>query len=221
MAVEPPRVDAVARAMAARVPLYRWRRPVYQAEMLAGLARAWDEVPRTVLDVGGGTGLMAEVIQELFPPAAVTVIDVQDRFLPALSVRAHVYDGEAIPFESGSFDCAILLNVLHHVPPLVRPRLLTECLRVTGGGPIHIKDHLSAGALDDRRLWALDLLGNAPFKGMVEADYLRAQDWDRLAEQTGCTVQHHPLELVRSGLFAALFPNRLEVMMTWRQASGP
>jgi SAM-dependent methyltransferase len=218
MGIAAPSVDAVARAMVARVPLYRWRSPVYQAEMLAGLARAWDEVPRTILDIGGGTGLIAQIVQELFPPAEVTVIDVHDRFLPGLSVRTQVYDGETIPFESGSFECAILLNVLHHVPAAMRPRLVSECLRATGGGPVHIKDHLSGGVLDNRRLWALDLLGNAPFKGMVEAEYLRAQDWHRLAEQTGCIVQHHPLGPVRSGPLAALFPNRLEVLMTWRQA---
>lgn len=216
---EPPSLQQVQDAMVAHQRLYAWRRPVYQWAMLSGLVRAWERVPKTILDVGGGTGLMAQVIQDLFPGTKVTVIDVQDRVLPTLSISSRVYDGERIPGESGSFDCAVLLNVLHHVPVGKRAPLLKECLRVTGGGPIYIKDHLSAGTLDDLRLRALDTMGNAPFGGMIEASYLRREDWDRLAAETGCAAEWRPLQPFRSGPSALLFPNGLEIMTVWRAAA--
>lgn len=218
MAVEPPGLDAVARAMSAHVPLYAWRRPVYQREMLAGLVEAWNGLPRRILDVGGGTGLMAQVIHDLYPSVHVTTVDVQDRFLATVSVETGIFDGTALPYESGSFDCLLLLNVLHHVSAQQRAELILECLRVTGGGPLHIKDHLSEGSLDKGRLWALDLLGNAPFGGMVRAEYLDRADWAQLAGETGCTIERHRDRFYRRGPLAALFPNRLEIMTTWRSA---
>jgi ubiquinone/menaquinone biosynthesis C-methylase UbiE len=218
MGFEAPSLSAVQRAMSAHEPLYSWRRPIYQAEMLAGLADALHG-PGAVLDVGGGTGLMAQVIQDLFPGAVVTAVDVQDRFLPNLSVQTSLFNGTSLPFDSGSFDCAILLNVLHHVPPPHRVELVSECLRVTGGGPLHIKDHLSEGPLDDRRLWTLDMLGNALFGGMIDAQYLRHQDWAELARRTGCVIAYHPVRAYRRLPLAAVFPNRLEIMMSWNFAT--
>ena len=218
--MQPPSLDQVSKAMAAHQRLYAWRRPVYQWAMLSGLVRAWKTVPKSILDVGGGTGLMAQVIQDLFPGTEVTVIDVKDRVLPTLTVSSRVYDGERIPCESGSFDCAILLNVLHHVPARGRLPLLKECLRVTAGGPLYIKDHLSTGMADDLRLWVLDMLGNAPFGGMVRASYLRGDEWASLAAEAGCRAELHSTQPFRSGPSAALFPNRLEIMTTWRAGAS-
>jgi SAM-dependent methyltransferase len=216
---QPPSLESVASVMAAHQVLYRWRRPIYQWAMLSSLSRAWQRPPKSVLDVGGGTGLMAQVIEDLFTGTQVTLIDVEDRRLDTVSVSSRVYDGTSIPFETGCFDCAILLNVLHHVPAEQRAVLLSECLRVTNGGPLYIKDHLSTGRVDDLRLRVLDAIGNAPFGGMISADYLRRDDWAQLAARAGCSVEEHPGAAYRSGPSAALFPNRLEVMMTWRAAA--
>lgn len=208
-------VDAVRRCLSAHVPLYAWRTPHYQHVVLSTLQRQWDPAHRSALDVGGGTGVMAQAVKTLFALARVASVDVENRFLASLDVETSVYDGAILPFADNSFDCILLFNVLHHVPVTGRATLLRECRRVAGRGPIYIKDHLSQGPVDDLRLAALDLLGNLPFSGMVRASYLREADWRDLAAHTGHQSAAPLSGPYRQGLAAVLFPNRLEVSMRW------
>ncbi len=217
MSIEGPlRLEDVARCMTPHVPMYRWRRPVYQLVALEDLRRLWDPTHRTALDVGGGTGLLAQTVKTLFGLHRVVSVDVSNRYLPSLDIETRTFEGGTLPFDSGSFDCVLLMNVLHHVPVSARAALLTECRRVAGSGPLYIKDHLSLGRLDDLRLTALDLLGNLPFHGMVRARYLRERDWDRLADTTGHEIGARLCGPYRQGALARLFPNRLEISMRWQ-----
>ena len=216
--METLKLDAVRRCLSAHVPLYSWHQPVYQHAALLSLQRLWDRTHDSVLDVGGGTGVMAQAIKTLFGVRRTVAVDVQNRFLPGLDIETDVYDGRTLPFADGSFDCIVLLNVLHHVPVTARAPLLRECRRVAGRGPIYIKDHLSTGYADDLRLAFLDLMGNVPFHGMVRAKYLREQDWQALAQETAHASSEHVSGAYRGGAFAELFPNRLEVTMRWRPA---
>jgi len=208
-------LESVARCLAPHVRLYRWRRPVYQYAALATLQRQWLGGHRSALDVGGGTGIIAQAVKTLFGLTRVASVDVQDRFLPSLDIETAVYDGRHLPFPDGSFDCVLLFNVLHHVPVAARAQLIGECRRVAGSGPIYIKDHISAGPLDAARLGLLDVLGNLPFGGMVSATYLTSRDWAALAASTGHEMGEPLSGAYRSGPFAALFPNRLETSMRW------
>jgi SAM-dependent methyltransferase len=213
--VETLTVDAVMRCMSAYLPVYAWRKPEYQYIALANLQRQWNPRHRSALDVGGGTGVMAQTVKMLFGLERVASIDVEDRFLPSLDIETTVYDGTTLPFADSAFDCVLLFNVLHHVPTAARTRLMAECRRVAGSGPIYIKDHLSCSAIDDARLAVLDLLGNLPFSGMVRARYLRATDWSELAAGTGHRTTETLSGRYRKGPMAALFPNRLEISMRW------
>ena len=207
--------EDVTRAFAAKIPLYAWRRPVYQYVALDALRRIWEPSHRRLLDVGGGTGVIAQTLKNFFALDRVVSIDVEDRFLKNLDIETRVYDGEKLPFPDAAFDCATLFNVLHHVPLEYRAPLLRECRRVAGDGPVYIKDHLSTGAIDDARLAALDLLGNAPFNGMVRARYLTEADWLALMQQAGFREEMRLSGNYREGILAELFPNRLEVSMKW------
>ena len=211
--------DAVAAVLASHVPMYRHRRPVYQMVMIASLRELWSPADRRVLDVGGGTGVIAQVVKELFPVEHVTSVDVVDRFLPGLDIATATYNGETLPFPAGSFDCVLLANVIHHVPMGARASLLTECARVSGGGHLYIKDHEATGGLDRVRLTILDALGNTPFGGMVRASYPAPSGWDELAAACGYEIEQRLTGKYRRGLFGVLFPNRLEVTMRWRISS--
>ena len=211
-------LDQVARSLAGRIPLYRWRKPVYQAALLSSLGKIWDGSHRSLLDIGGGTGIMAQTVKELFPVDRVISIDIQDRFLDHLSIETRTYDGIALPFADDSFSCVTMLNVLHHVPKENRASLLKECGRVAK--TIYIKDHLAKTALDHARLVVLDLLGNIPFGGMVRARYLARAEWQALAEQAGFRIENWQYARYRRGPMAWVFPNRLEVLMKWTVSAG-
>jgi SAM-dependent methyltransferase len=208
----------VARSLGRHVPLYRRRPPHYQAVMLNALRQIWRGRAERLLDVGGGTGVIGQAIQELFPVGTVQAIDIEDRFLPDLSIATATYDGTHIPFPDGAFDAATINNVLHHVAPEARVPLMREIRRAVAG-PVYIKDHLSTGAVDDVRLALLDFMGNVPFHGMVKACYLRQAEWEQLAGACGYRIAETATDRYRSGLFASAFPNRLETAMRWEPAA--
>lgn len=202
-------LDQVSAILTRHASLYRRRPPRYQTVMLAQLAALWRGPHDRVLDIGGGTGVMAEAIQALLPVREVVTVDVVDRFFPALSVETRVYDGRTLPFADGSFDAATINNVLHHVPAAARPTLMAETARVVRG-PIYIKDHVASARLDHWRLTALDAIGNIPFGGQIDARYLTLPEWERLASSIGGRMGATLCGEYRAGPMAWLFPNRLE-----------
>jgi SAM-dependent methyltransferase len=201
--------------------LYRTHAPTYQTALLESMLALWSPAHARVLDIGGGTGIIAQAMKDLFGIAHVTSIDVEDRFLKSLDIETRVYDGTMLPFADASFDCVTFSNVLHHVPPSARSALMRECARVAGNGPIYIKDHLVASHLDHARLLVLDLMGNLPFGGMVKASYLTTEDWQQLAAAPGYRIDRQISGAYRSGVFERLFPNRLEVTMRFVRANSP
>lgn len=210
-------LDNVAQCLSQHAQLYKRRPPVYQTVMLSSLAQLWKERHDRVLDVGGGTGVMAQAIQEFLPAGRVSAVDVVDRYFDTLSVDTHVYDGTHLPFADGCFDAATINNVMHHVPPAVRVDLMREVRRVVGG-PVYIKDHVAASLLDHGRLTVLDAIGNIPFGGQVHADYLSRVEWQQLAQAAGYRIAAQTNGVYREGLMAWLFPNRLETTMRFEPA---
>ncbi len=210
-----PSSAQVAEVLGRHVPLYRRRRPVYQTVLLQSLRNLWNSDDQSMLAVGGGTGVIAQAIHDLFPVQRIVSVDVEDRFLPNLAVETATYDGATLPFADASFDCVLLSNVLHHVPETSRLALLLECSRAAGRGRLYIKDHLATNALDRTRLTMLDCIGNAPFHGMVKGTYLGSTEWAQLATLAGYQVESTVSGEYRSGLLARLFPNRLEITMRW------
>jgi len=61
--------------------------------------------------------------------------------------RFHEAGAEALPFANDSFDGAIFLNSLHHVPKLAPLRALEEAARVVEpAGPIVVVEPLAEGS---------------------------------------------------------------------------
>lgn len=210
-------LDNVAQSLSRHTQLYKRRPPVYQTVMLSTLAQLWKGHHDKVLDVGGGTGVMAQAIQEFLPASSVAAVDVVDRYFDTLSVETHVYDGKHLPFGDGSFDAATINNVMHHVPPAIRAELMREIRRVVNG-PVYIKDHVAGSPLDHARLAVLDAIGNIPFGGQVDADYLSASEWRSLAAEAGYEIAEQASGTYRRGPMAWVFPNRLETTMRFESA---
>ena len=205
-----PDEDAIATWLAARQRLYRYRKPRYQVRLLRDLGALLPPGACRLLDIGAGSGLMAEAISGLYPGKSLTGVDVAQRVLPGLRVPFVKFDGRRLPFADGAFDCALFCNVLHHVARDARGPLLREALRVTGGGPLIIKDHVADGLFDHWKLACLDFVGNVPFGGMVSAEYLGTEEWRRLFDALNCDAERAAPSDYRGALSKWLFPNRLE-----------
>jgi SAM-dependent methyltransferase len=170
----------------------RWSRraaPMFLAWLAAPPGLDW-------LDVGCGTGAVAEAVASLCAPRSVTAIDPSPGFLEfarrriGAKVQLHQADAQALPFEDERFDRVISGLVLNFVPD--QARALAEMHRVVRpGGEVAVYVWDYAGKMEMMRyFWdaaiALDPdaspLDEARRSPICHPDALRA-----LFEKTGLT----------------------------------
>jgi SAM-dependent methyltransferase len=125
-----------------------------------------------VLDVGCGDGSVARLLMDARPDLAVEGIDVLVR--PVTHVPVTRFDGNVIPFERGSFDVVMFVDVLHHTDdPTV---LLAEARRVAGAAVV-LKDHCRDGLLANSTLRLMDWVGNARHGVVLPYHYWPEAQW--------------------------------------------
>ncbi len=96
---------------------------------------------KALLDIGCGQGKLSRALAKR--GASVTGVDPQEAIL--VLARKNAPDatfeqagGEALPFPDNTFDGAVMLNSLHHVPEDVIDAGLTEAMRVLKPGGIYL-----------------------------------------------------------------------------------
>jgi len=98
--------------------------------------RPWAGDGRRFLDLGCGTGEFAGE----FPPGRYVGIDPSTTYLRfAARHRPGSFlasAGEALPFADGSFDAALVVGVLHHLPDPVAAGAMAELARVLRSGGV-------------------------------------------------------------------------------------
>jgi ubiquinone/menaquinone biosynthesis C-methylase UbiE len=121
------------RNLTARQSLYRFQEPRLDiwARILEAGRFTGDE---SVVDVGCGNGLYLGAMHARGHRGVVCGIDLAPGMLPAVAGRAPdarllVGDAQRLPFPDASFDRALALHMLYHVPD--RSRAIAELRRVT------------------------------------------------------------------------------------------
>lgn len=149
-----------------------------------------------ILDVGCGRGVLARSLANR--GARVCGVDPNGEALAV--ARRSVPDGtfcltgaEALPFADRSFDGAIFLNSLHHVPKFAMSRALREAARVTKpAAPTMIIEPLAEGSLfsvlrtveDETDIRAAaqsaidEALQSGAFEQLGRIDYLRREHFE-------------------------------------------
>ncbi len=146
------------------------------------LAALLPTVPLQGLDVGCGSGEVARNLGQLRADVTITGVDVVAR--PRAAIPVTLFDGERLPFESGSYDFTMLIDVLHHTE---QPgQLLRECARVSRRFVV-LKDHFCENPWDRVRLRAMDWIGNRGHGVRLPYGYLSREQWTKL---------YHALDLV-------------------------
>ncbi|NLV73276.1 MAG: class I SAM-dependent methyltransferase [Chloroflexi bacterium] len=87
--------------------------PNQRTRLIASLMEGWIAPHSRVLDLGAGQGYISRYLASV--GHRVTPVDVRDTSIFP-EFKPMLYDGAHLPFESGSFDTAILCTVLHHTP---------------------------------------------------------------------------------------------------------
>ena len=138
----------------------------------------------TVLDVGGGDGLLAKLIGELRPDLTLEGIDVLVREGTHVPVRA--FDGRHIESADRSYDAVMFVDVLHHTED---PKILfAEAVRVARQCLV-IKDHTRDGLLAGPTLRFMDWVGNARYGVALPYNYLSREQWMAMVKEFGLTIE--------------------------------
>jgi SAM-dependent methyltransferase len=94
-----------------------------------------------VLDIGCGIGLVEQELEQKV--ADLWGTDMSEKSVEIAKARAPATHfihsaGETLPFDSGWFDAAFTICVIHHVPPAERAKFIGEMLRVLRPGGVAI-----------------------------------------------------------------------------------
>lgn len=109
-----------------------------------------------VIELGCGAAALARALVQRFAGSHVTGLEVDQRqhaknlASPAPGLSFAVGGSQAIPFDNGRFDLALMLKSLHHVPRTLMAQALSEAARVLRpGGHLYVSEPVYAGDLND------------------------------------------------------------------------
>jgi SAM-dependent methyltransferase len=161
---EEPALKARALSFGSVAVEYAALRPGYPPDAVAFLTGT---SPRRVLDLGAGTGLLAEVL--VAAGHDVVAVDPAPEMLAELTVRLPGVDvlvagAEALPLADGSVDVVVVGQAAHWFDPVTAAGEMRRVLRPGGGVG------LLWNVQDDRTAWVAELsarMGEAP-SGMHE-----------------------------------------------------
>ena len=126
----------------------------------------------SVLDLGGGDGAIAKYVKNHRPDISITCIDVNVYEHEKMPIE--YFDGETIPYSSSSFDCVMLIDVLHHtIDPY---KILSEAKRVSQNY-ILVKDQKCDGLASIPTLKFMDTIGNKRHGVSLPFNYWKNIEW--------------------------------------------
>ena len=106
-----------------------------------------------ILDIGSGNGLVAKLLRE--KGLDIVPVDIHEGQYDE-SVKPMLYDGKHLPFPDKSFDCGLILTVLHHVDE--PDALLRESARVCR--QLIIMEDIYKNAVQKQLTFFVDSLAN-------------------------------------------------------------
>jgi len=156
-------------------PLRRW----YLTRILA----PYLQDSKNVLDLGSSDGrLVAQIQKELATQEkSIQFTGCDIHVQPKTHIPIVQYDGYRLPFADRTFDCVLIVDVLHHTDnPL---QVLQEAKRVSSRY-ILIKDHYWNSSKDFSRLKFADYIGNKPYGIHLSYGFFTQGDWINLVQNT-------------------------------------
>jgi SAM-dependent methyltransferase len=143
-----------------------------------------------IIELGCGAAKLARTLLERHPDSRVTGMEVDERqhaknvAAPQQGLRFVAGGAEAIPFPDASFDLALMLKSLHHVPGSSMAQALGEVARVLRpGGHLYVSEPVYDGALNEIvRLYNDEGVVRAAAQAALDAA-LRSGPWEQVADR--------------------------------------
>ena len=143
-----------------------------------------------IVELGCGAAQLARALLVRHPTSRVTGVEVDERqhannmAAPQAGLRFMSGVAEDIPLPDASFDLALMLKSLHHVPMASMSRALSEVARVLRPrGQLYVSEPVYAGAFNDViRLFNDEGSVRAAAQAAVD-EALRSPRWEQVAER--------------------------------------
>jgi SAM-dependent methyltransferase len=165
-----------------------------ELDLLAGLVPLQAQ---RIVELGCGAAALARALLERYPSAAVTALEVDERqhaknlARPQPHLEFVAAGAQAIPFPDASFDLAMMLKSLHHVPVALMPKALGEARRVLrASGHLYVSEPVYAGPFNDLiRLFNDEGVVRAKAQAALD-EAIGAGGWTQVAERRFQTPVH-------------------------------
>lgn len=135
-----------------------------------------------VLDVGTGTGLVADLIRKKIN-CGIFVIDVFN--LNRTSTPILPYDGKNIPFRNNTFSAVLCCFVLHHTE--YQELVIKEMKRVTSS-KIYVFEDIPITIVDKIMLKIHDLRSRVKYKSK-KLQFRRSEDWQEIFKKYDLRIE--------------------------------
>ena len=143
-----------------------------------------------IVELGCGNAQTARTLLQRHPGCRVTGLEVDQRQhaknldSPQPGLHFIAAGAEAIPFPDGSFDLALMLKSLHHVPMPAMAGALAEVARVLRpGGYLYVSEPVFAGEMNEVvRLFNDEEVVRAAAQAALDAA-LAGGAWEQVAER--------------------------------------
>lgn len=145
---------------------------------------------RDIVELGCGAAKLARALLERHPDTRVTGLEVDERqhaknlASPQAGLQFVAAGAQSIPVADASFDLALMLKSLHHVPMPLLAQALSEVARVLRPrGYLYVSEPVYDGPLNDVvRLFNDEGVVRAAAQAAVDAA-LRIGVWEQVAER--------------------------------------
>jgi ubiquinone/menaquinone biosynthesis C-methylase UbiE len=166
-----------------------------------------------IIELGCGSAQLARALLERHPGSRVTALEVDERqhaknlTSPQRGLRFVAAGAQAVPFADSSFDLALMLKSLHHVPLALMAQALREIARVLRpGGHLYVSEPVFAGVFNDViRLFNDEQAVRAAAQAALD-ETVRSGAWETVADRWfATTVQFRDFEDFEQRMIGATY----------------
>jgi ubiquinone/menaquinone biosynthesis C-methylase UbiE len=144
-----------------------------------------------IIELGCGNARLARELLRRFADTCVTALEVdavqhaKNLAAPQDNLTFVAAGAQAIPLPDASFDLALMLKSLHHVPLLAMAQALDEVARVLRpGGHLYVSEPIYDGALNDIvRLYNDEGVVRAAAQAALDQAVQAGAPWEQVAEK--------------------------------------
>ena len=136
-----------------------------------------------VLDLGASCGRLANELSKKHPK--IDFVGVDTHVQPKTFIPIKEYDGKKLPFPDNSFDCVIIIDVLHHDE---NPEIILKEAKRVSKKYILVKDHFWNNKLDFLLLKYADYFGNKPYGVKLPYNFFKISDWNNIIRKVNLKI---------------------------------